>query len=177
MDMMHSSAHNLAHQISTLLQMYKGADPNKWSMTDLNMLMTEVRFNLSHQIEATHAKVLNDMLPEIRVNKHLFRQLLHNLIENSIKYRKGKAPLIFIKAKEVEGGYEFHIEDNGIGVKDGKIFEIFSQQNTSSSGVGIGLALCRQIVERHDGKIWVDETYEDGTSICFFIPEKQMHNV
>lgn len=171
MDMMLSSANNLAHQISSLLMVYKPNSETQWSPTDLNLLMSEVRFNLTHEIELSGAKVMNDMLPTLNVNPHLFRQLLQNLIENSIKYKSEKLPLIRVKASEGANGVEFSVEDNGKGIsKDSSAFKLFAQENTESSGAGIGLALCRSIVERHKGRIWVDEGCSSGACIRFFIP-------
>lgn len=171
MEMMQTSAYNLAEQISSLLMVYKNKHQDSWEKTDLNMLLAEVRFNLNYEIEISHAKLLNDMLPALHVNPHLFRQLLQNLIENSIKYKSEKDPLIMVKADSVEGGYEFSVEDNGLGIRAGSdAFKLFEQENTKSSGAGIGLALCRRIVEQHKGRIWIDEACTSGTCIRFYIP-------
>lgn len=172
-NLMKNSANNLAHQITSLLMIYKPANEENWSETDLNLLMSEVRFNLETEIQLSGAKVLNDLLPKVHVNPHLFRQLFQNLIENSIKYRSEKSPLILVKSVKKNDGIEFSIEDNGMGIrKESKAFELFSQEKSSSSGAGIGLALCRNIVERHHGRIWIDEGCTNGACIRFHIPDR-----
>jgi light-regulated signal transduction histidine kinase (bacteriophytochrome) len=101
---------------------------------------------------------------------------MHNLISNSLKFRGIKHPVIKIGCKEREegDGWTFYIEDNGIGIEQqyyDKIFGIFKRLYSRDDypGTGIGLALCKRIVETHSGAIWVDPEIKEGTKICFTI--------
>ena len=101
-------------------------------------------------------------------------QLFQNLIGNAIKYQNaGSSPRIRISGVELERHYQISIADNGIGIEDQyreKIFEIFQRLHSRSnySGTGVGLAICRKIVERHKGRIWVESNPEGGSIFCFY---------
>ncbi len=108
--------------------------------------------------------------------KIIIKQLIHNLISNSLKFRGLKSPIIKIGCKEKEegDGWIFYIEDNGIGIEQqyyDKIFGIFKRLYSRDDypGTGIGLALCKRIVEAHDGIIWINPEVNEGTKICFTI--------
>jgi signal transduction histidine kinase len=127
---------------------------------------------LNTELEASQAVIAIHNIPDlIQADVTMMRQLFQNLLENAIKFRKpGLQPDIEIGCKESDEYWNFYIKDNGIGISlefQEKIFLLFRKLHSSSKyeGTGIGLALCKKIVEQHGGKIWVDTQYKDGT--CF----------
>jgi light-regulated signal transduction histidine kinase (bacteriophytochrome) len=101
-------------------------------------------------------------------------QLLQNLIGNAIKYRSAEAPRIHISAECREGVVLFSVQDNGIGIEpefSQQIFGIFKRLHGQNyPGTGIGLAICQRIVERYNGRIWVDSKVGEGSKFCFTLP-------
>lgn len=129
------------------------------------------------RIQETQALIRAPKLPTIRGERVLLTQLFQNLISNAIKFRKeGVPPQIDIAVKEVGRFYQFTFTDNGIGFEDShsdRIFQIFQRLHTRDKfpGTGIGLAVCRKIVERHGGQIRATSTPGIGTSFLFSIPK------
>lgn len=176
MAMMKSSGEGLVAQISNLLSVYKTSHSNILDKSDVDVaiLIEEVKFNLGHLIKSADATIRSNSMPTIMADKHFFRQLLHNLIENSIKYQTTEKPLIIIRYEKKKNEHIFSVEDNGKGIqKDhaGNVFNLFEQVDQGIEGLGIGLSLCKKIVAMHGGIIWIDTTYKDGCKICFAIPE------
>jgi len=142
-------------------------------------LIVDIREDLNSKIENSDASlyVQGNTGNRIIGRKTEIRLLLQNLIENSIKFRKEDNDLVILFNHEqeiIKNRVITHcsISDNGIGIQEefhNSIFEIFKKLHTNEeySGTGIGLAHCKKIVERHKGKIWVDESYEEGAKICF----------
>ena len=98
--------------------------------------------------------------------------VFQNLIDNSIKYRGKESPTIHIAVKPVHDEYLFSFSDNGIGIDEeykDKIFEIFERLHSAQAypGTGIGLAICKKIIEKHGGKIWVESNKEKGVTFYF----------
>ena len=104
-------------------------------------------------------------------------RLFQNLIGNGLKYRKPDlAPIIRIGGRHLDGHWEFSVGDNGIGIASEyfeRIFGIFQRLHTREQyeGTGIGLAVCKKIVERHSGRIWLESTEGEGTSFFFTLPD------
>lgn len=176
LDLMRNGARNLVDQISGLLSTYKASHEHATvrSEVDLNMVLEEVKFNLSSIIKDADAHITSTRLPMVRVDKSLFRQLFHNLIENSIKYRSGDKPVIIVRCEVEPQNFKFSVEDNGVGVKDqaGNIFSLYERKkSTDIDGYGIGLSLCKKIIELHEGKIWIDPEYKQGFRISFTVPK------
>lgn len=176
LDMMRNSAKALIDQIATLLATYKSAHDSErdHSAVDVTLLLEEVRFNLSGVIQETGARILSNNLPVITADRGLFRQLLHNLIENSIKYRGGDKPVIIIRHQESERFHHFSVEDNGVGMirdNDKNVFNLYQQRDPQAGieGYGIGLALCKKIIQLHGGEIAVDTAYKNGCRMNFSI--------
>ena len=144
--------------------------------------------NLEIAIKESQATIKLKPLPIIKGDKRLILQLFQNLVANAIKYRSDHPLVITISAEHIdhshhrgelniEAGWIFSIQDNGIGFKmeySQKIFQIFQRLQTRehSSGTGIGLAVCRRIVERHGGQIWSQSEEKKGATFYFSIPDE-----
>jgi signal transduction histidine kinase len=115
------------------------------------------------------------MLPKVSVDRSQMTQVFQNLISNAIKFRGGHRPEIHIGAVRDTNEWVFSVKDNGIGIDPEyteKIFEIFQRLHIRSEyeGTGIGLAICRRIIERHGGRIWVESEEGKGSVFYFTIP-------
>ncbi|WP_417478399.1 PAS domain-containing protein [Maricaulis sp.] len=145
---------------------------------DLGVVMVDVVDQLDAAISESGAHIDIAGLPTIRADPLLMRQVLQNLVSNAIKYRGTDAPHIEIRAHCDPEAWTISVKDNGIGI-DPKFFEkIFApfqrlHSREAYSGTGIGLAIVRQAVERHDGRIWVESAEGQGSKFCFSIP---VHN-
>jgi len=131
--------------------------------------------NLSEVIRENRAEVHYEALPCVRMREVHLQQLFQNLIGNAIKYRSDSPPRVSISASMAGRFWLFQVRDNGIGIspdyKD-SIFEIFNRLHTNEEygGTGIGLAICRRIVDRYHGKIWVESEIGRGSTFFFTVP-------
>jgi len=149
----------------------------KFAPVDFEMVLGEVLSNLKASIAESNAEITHDQMPMLYADKLQFSQLMQNLIGNAIKFKGDKPPKIHIAAKKQDDQWLFSVKDNGIGFEpefSDKIFVIFQRLHTRSEypGTGIGLSLCKKIVERHGGKIWVDSSPGRGSTFNFTIPDK-----
>ncbi len=144
---------------------------------DCNEIFNHAITNLRGAIQESSATVVKeDPLPTINGNELRITQLFQNLIGNAIKYRGEVPPKIHIKAETQGDNWLFSIKDNGIGIDPKhaeRIFQIFQRLHARDkySGTGIGLALCKKIVENHQGKIWVESEEGKGATFYFSIPK------
>jgi PAS domain S-box-containing protein len=140
--------------------------------------LAEALMNLQVSIEESQAVITHDPLPTVFCDQPQLVQVFQNLIGNSIKFRGGQAPQIHISAKYEESEWILSVRDNGIGLdpKFGeRIFEIFQRlhSRTAYPGTGIGLAMCKRIVLRHGGRIWVESKPGEGATFYFILPVKE----
>lgn len=148
---------------------------------DVNRLVAGVVAILSLQIEEVHGQVTVDPLPVVEADAVQLERVFQNLIENALKYRSRAAPRVRILA-EPDGDYwKFSVRDNGIGVDprfSEKIFEIFKRLHGRDKypGSGVGLAICKLVVERHGGRIWVEPRPQGGSAFQFTIPRREAGN-
>ena len=133
--------------------------------------------NLEVAVRDAGAKVTHQSLPALAGDPMQLTQLFQNLIANSLKFRSEQPPLIHVTAEREESGeYRFCVQDNGIGIDPkfhDRIFGMFQRLHGPARypGSGIGLALCKRIVERHGGRIWVESKPDRGASFYFTLPE------
>ena len=130
--------------------------------------------NLKLLIKETNAEITRTSLPTVLGDSEQLIQLFQNLIENALTYRGQEPPKIAISAEAREEQWLFFVQDNGIGIESkyrDRIFQIFQRLHTREEypGTGIGLAICRKIVERHNGQIWVESELGQGATFYFTI--------
>jgi signal transduction histidine kinase len=146
--------------------------------TDCELVLEEVLANLKQLTADTKAVVTHDPLPVVRADRTQILQVFQNLISNGIKYRSERTPKIHVGVEDKRSEWLFSIRDNGIGIAPqyaDRIFRIFQRLHTRReySGTGIGLAVCKKIVERHGGRIWVESEPEEGSTFYFTLPKAQ----
>ena len=142
---------------------------------DMNNPLRQAVNNLKIIIREKDALVSSDDLPVLIADESQIVQLFQNLIGNALKFCKN-SPRVYVSATEEADHYRFVVEDNGIGIEEQyfkKIFRIFQRlmPKNQYDGTGIGLAICKRIVERHGGKIWVESEPENGSRFLFTIPK------
>jgi two-component system, sensor histidine kinase and response regulator len=133
--------------------------------------------NLQVAIEESHAAVTHDPLPTVDADETQLLQLFQNLIGNALKFCKDKAPAIHVSAKQQAERWLFSVRDNGIGIEPQhyeRIFVVFQRLHGREEypGTGIGLAVCKKIVERHGGRIWVESQPGQGSTFFFRLPSR-----
>ena len=127
-------------------------------------------------IDESEAKIHSDRLPSVMGDHFQLVQLWRNLISNAIKFRREEAPKIDILAEETEDSWVFSVEDNGIGIESQElenIFVIFRRLHPELPGTGIGLSICKRIVERHGGSLWAEALAEGGARFRFSMPKQE----
>jgi len=142
-----------------------------------NTILQEVLTAMDASIKESKAKIVAEQLPVLKGTELMLKQLFQNLISNAIKFhKKNTIPEIAITVEEKGSEYIFSIKDNGIGIEEknmGKLFVIFQRLNTELEypGTGIGLATCKRIVTMHNGKIWVESKFGEGSNFFFSLPK------
>ncbi len=147
-------------------------------VTDFNRVFDTAFENLRMSSEECGASVTRGELPSAVADEGQIVRLFQNLIGNAIKYRGDKKPVIHVSARRADGEWLFSVSDNGIGIEQQhyeSIFQIFRRLHGREeySGTGIGLAVCKKIVERHSGRIWVESEVGKGSVFYFTIPVRE----
>jgi len=161
-----------------LLYSRVGTGGQDFAPTDCGAVMRRVLAVLRGAVEESGAQVTQDALPTVMADESQLEQLFQNLIGNAVKYCNSGAPAVHVSCQREEGRWLFSVKDNGIGIDPQfaeKIFVIFQRLHSREeyAGSGIGLAVCKKIVERHGGKIWVESESGKGrhfTSRCRWSP-------
>jgi light-regulated signal transduction histidine kinase (bacteriophytochrome) len=148
-----------------------------------NVDLNEIIGTISRDVAATdwgrEVVFFSDPLPLIRVNKVQIYQVFQNLVGNAIKYAKDEGPVnIRVSCKEQGGGWCFSVSDNGIGIAEKhltSVFKIFKRLVRASerAGTGVGLAICKKVVDNHGGQIWVESAVGKGSTFYFTLPAEE----
>lgn len=144
--------------------------------TDFALVVEEAEANLRAAIEESGASVSHNGLPSLLVDRRQMVQLFQNLIGNSVKFRGEAPPRIQVSGLEGEGEWILAVTDNGIGIppeQTERVFSMFQRLHTEAEipGTGIGLAICKRIVERHGGQIWAASEPGKGCTVYFTLPK------
>jgi light-regulated signal transduction histidine kinase (bacteriophytochrome) len=150
----------------------RGRDPRPVSTS---AALDEAMANLRLAIEESGAEVTRGTMPTVLADAPQVTQLLQNLLSNAIKFRGEHPPRIHVDAQRNEDEWVVSVRDNGIGIDSQftkRIFALFQRLHTREQypGTGIGLAICKRIVERHGGRIWVESAAGEGSTFYFTFP-------
>ena len=140
----------------------------------LEAALQEALWNLQTSVRETGAKITSDPLPEMAASHRLMVRLFQNLIGNALKYRSERTPEIHISSEDAGEARVFSVRDNGIGIDmryADAIFRVFQRLHSREqyAGTGIGLAVCKRIVQQHGGRIWVESLIGEGSTFYFSI--------
>ena len=144
-------------------------------VTECDQALEDALANLTVAIEESKAEVKRDSLPPVIGDEVQLTQLFQNLIGNAVKFRGEATPKVHVGVQRKGGEWEFTVRDNGIGIAEQdfqRIFVVFQRLHNREKypGTGIGLSVCKKIVERHGGRIWVESKPGKGTTFHFTIP-------
>ena len=143
-----------------------------FAAANLNHLVQDVLDNLQSIIREKNADITCARLPELTVDAAQIQSLFQNLILNALRYNESPKVTVEIGCRKQDNTYHFFVKDNGIGISPRfyeRIFIVFQRLHTDAEypGTGLGLALCKKIVERHGGRIWVESQPEKGSTFHF----------
>jgi signal transduction histidine kinase len=173
-------AERMQRLINDLLAYSRLATRGKpFGKTDCQRALQETLANLRTAIDETKATVTHDPLPTVFADESQLIQVFQNVVSNAIKFHGQAPPVIQIGAERKNDEWVFSVRDNGIGIDPQyheRIFVIFQRLHSGDEypGTGIGLALCKRIVERHGGRIWVESDLGEGATFCFTIPDREV---
>lgn len=169
-------AHRMQILINDLLSFSRVTTKGReFAAVDCNQLLSRVQRDLELAVQESGARLKVQELPTVVADEVQLGQVFQNLIVNAIKYRnQDQAPEIEVVARKSGDEWVFSVSDNGIGIEAQhfeRVFQLFQRLHTREeySGTGIGLALCKKIVERHGGHIWVESTPGQGSTFYFTI--------
>jgi len=144
----------------------------------MNELVSDIQDTLRYAIEENGAtvRVAKD-LPRVPCDRVRMAEVFQNLLSNALKFTNDRPPVISIGHEDADDASLFWVSDNGTGVEEKdheRIFQIFqqAQSRAGSDGTGVGLTICKRIVERHGGRIWVESAPGRGAKFCFTLPRQ-----
>lgn len=150
-----------------------------FARTDMNQILQKTLEALESTLQTANARITAAPLPWAPVDGSQIQSLFQNLIQNAVKYAGKAPPIIRIGGEEREADYRFYVTDNGIGIDPRhheRIFEVFKRLHSQKRypGTGVGLALCKKIVERHGGDIWVESQAGQGATFHFTLAKTEI---
>src|SRR5665647_2567811 len=167
-------ANRMQKLINDLLDYSRTTSRGKdFTKVDISQVLGQTISNLQQLIIKNNALITNEDLPELKADESQIMRVFQNLIVNAIKFKKkSEIPKIYISCKKKNEFYEFAVRDNGIGIEmqyHERVFTIFQRLHSIKDypGTGIGLSICKRIVERHGGKIWFESKENEGTTFYF----------
>ena len=146
---------------------------------DLDAALEAVIRSRQDEIASRHAHVTHDPLPVVTADPAAIQKVLDQLIENALKFNDAPEPHVHVEAAEHREGWELTVVDDGIGVPEperDRVFDMYRRLHPRDAypGNGVGLAVCKRIVQRHGGRIWIDETPGGGSAVHVVIPEREV---
>ncbi|ACO47187.2 PAS domain S-box protein [Deinococcus deserti] len=171
------AARRMSSLIQDLLAFSRvGAENHQLAMVDTSQVLEDITRDLAEDLRESGAVVSWDSLPSVYADPVQIRQLLQNLVSNGIKFqREGMVPAVHISGHEEGQVFHFQVQDNGIGIDRqyfDRIFTVFQRLHNREKykGTGVGLALCKRIVERHGGRLWLESKVGAGSTFHFTLP-------
>ena len=180
LDIIATNADQMQHLIEDILEYSKSKNRViKKERVDLNKVLKQIVSHIDSKDFYLDGKIQISPLPEIESDFTIFKQLFQNLIDNGLKYNHGHHKLVSIQYLEKETELYFLVKDNGIGMEEAyleKIFEMFKRLHTKNEyqGTGIGLAICKKIVQQLGGKIWVTSKLNEGSIFHLTFPKSML---
>jgi len=177
-DFVYDGAARMSDLVSGLLEYSRiGARERRREAVSCNAAFEAGLANLKVSVREAHAQITRDDLPTVAADPTQLTQLFQNLVGNAIKFRRdGVRPEIHVGCRHEGNARVLYVRDNGIGIDPEhheKVFQIFQRLHGRDkfAGTGIGLAICKKIVEQHGGRIWIESRPGDGSTFCFTLPE------
>jgi PAS domain S-box-containing protein len=177
MDFIVDGAARMKRLIEDLLAYSRvGTRGKDFKPTESEGALQKALVNLRAAIEESGAVVTHDALPTVRADDTQLAQLFQNLVGNALKFRGSEAPHVHVSAEDHGSEWIFGVKDNGIGIEPQyfeRIFMVFQRLHvkTEYPGTGIGLAICKKVVDRHGGRVWVESQPGQGSKFCFALPK------
>jgi light-regulated signal transduction histidine kinase (bacteriophytochrome) len=172
----HQSVERMQQLIAGMLMFCRsGKITEPFKPVPMEQVLKEVLTNLRVMIQENQAEVTHDPLPVVRGSLPQLVQIVQNLISNAIKFRGNEPPRIHISVDKLPEGYRFCVADNGVGIDPryhARIFQMFQRAagQPERPGLGIGLTICKRLVEAHGGRIWVESEPGRGSRFYFTLP-------
>ena len=146
-------------------------------LIDAGAVLGQALENLHESIQETGAEITHSELPAVQADPSQLAQLFQNLLGNAMKFRGEAPPKVHVDARREGKAWRFSVSDNGIGIDpkfQDQIFEVFRRLHNRQQyeGTGIGLAICKKIVDRHGGRIWVESQPGQGATFSFTLPTR-----
>jgi hypothetical protein len=152
-----------------------GTKGSPFEQIDGEKVLASALYNLRMAIQESAVRVTHDPLPTVLGDASQLTQVFQNFIGNAIKFRGERPPEVHVGVEAKDGFWQFCVRDNGIGIAPEyfeKIFVLFQRLHgrTAYPGTGIGLAICKKVIERHGGRVWVESAPQSGSSFYFTVP-------
>jgi signal transduction histidine kinase len=169
-------ARRMMNVIQSLLELSKINSADKKQTVAMTDVLNEVKRSLKVHIDEKNAVIEATELPTVYADRLQMGQLIQNIVSNAIKYNQSEQPRIEISYSENDNLHTFAIDDNGIGIAPQyreKVFIIFQRlhHRNEYEGIGLGLSICKKIIDSMGGRIWIEDSHLGGTKFCFTIPK------